>query len=172
MVSKPATEWSDGWCFTDIRDTSISCPTHLSISRLSFCPTRRRYGVPWIAFAILLLWLGNNSKKICASPKKSTSQCTMKRVATLRREFLQLYTHIAQHRTWCDTTLWCPFFLYQTKRVSSSADVVRRREGGKKLNGCEQLCCYQRNSRFVIISSLRKLRNSGIFIVPSKFFIH
>lgn len=47
----------------------------------------RRDGVPWIAFAILLLWLGNNSKKICASPKKS-SQCTMKRVATLRCEFL------------------------------------------------------------------------------------
>lgn len=117
MVSKPATEWSDGWCFADIRDTSISCPTHLSISRLSFCPTRRRYGVPWIAFAILLLWLGNNSKKICASPKKAPANVRWKELLPYveSRVPATLYTYSTASDLMRYDTLMSLFYIRQNE---------------------------------------------------------
>jgi hypothetical protein len=53
----------------DIEDTSTSCPTHFNIFLRFFCVTQSLGSL----FGILLLWVGNNSKKIWKPREKQES---------------------------------------------------------------------------------------------------
>lgn len=148
---QPATEWSDG---------SMLCRYQRYFNLLSYALEHfsavilrlRRYGVPWIAFAILLLWHGNNSKKICASPKKEAAASVRWKELLPSLESSCNFIHIASDLMRYDT-LMSLFHIRQNEFPTRL--MLWMDERGKEESWMEQLRCYQKNPHFAIISSLR-----------------